>query len=111
MGKGPEGAPARRHLTPNEKTELQAAWPAVVCAHCGRAHPGTCTRVREMTTTRAPNGAISTHVVYWPNDRWVPPVDSLGAEDVFGSAVPVPPTVEATAVEVTPTKAKKAKGG
>lgn len=85
------------------------AWPQIVCRWCGRAHGGTCTRVREMTTTRAPNGAVSEHVKLWPNDKWAPPPDSLGAEDVFGSAVPVPPTVEATAVEVT-SKVKKGKG-
>lgn len=78
-------------LTQQEKMELQATWPTVMCRDCGWGHPGACPRIRRIVTETAPN-SVKTDVWYWPNDEWEPPLDAISADAVWGTSVPIPPT-------------------
>jgi hypothetical protein len=77
----------RPELTPQERSELQASWTALVCPHCGTAHWGLCPRVAKQTThVRA--GASTVSIEFWPNDQWSPPTNSFTVDDVWGGPVP-----------------------
>ena len=74
---------------------MRANWPGVVCADCGLAHQGICTRVKTRVAeaeTDSGGRTLTTKslVEYWPNGEWQPPADALSAFDVWGTAVPLP---------------------
>jgi hypothetical protein len=77
-------------LSQQEKQELQATWPVVMCRDCGLAHPGACPRIRRIVVETAPN-ATKTDTWYWPEGAWEPPPGAVSAEDVWGTGVPIPP--------------------
>jgi hypothetical protein len=78
-------------LSQQERQELQATWPVVMCRDCGLAHPGACPRVRRIVVETSPN-TTKTDTWYWANDEWEPPPGAMTAEEVWGTGVPVPPT-------------------
>lgn len=90
--------PTKVPLSQQERAELAARWDGIVCAHCGQGHGGTCPRVKRIRTSRLPNGATTTDIEYWAENKWSPHPDAIAPADVFPGGVPSAP-IDASSVE------------
>jgi hypothetical protein len=73
--------PEHRHLDPEERQTLASVWEAMLCGHCGYAHPGVCPRVRRTERVIGPGSQVTERVWYW--EKWKPHPASVRHDDVF----------------------------
>lgn len=81
-------------LSDEERREVAARWPQVVCPFCGAWHPGLCNRVRRVEMDDQGRPRIT---VFW--EKWEPNERSIWPEDVWASRAEMANQLEAQALE------------